>query len=454
MSDSKAKSEATVTDSNNQAPQPKGSSFSVPAPAATVAAAAMVVVTIVGPGQPWNIMAAIGVLVLCALTLRQQGEESGNVAHEPVLYQAQVREPIAEPAAGQVVDQVAEVVDGPGVQVVASRHNGEEELQAIGRCLGETVPRSAGDIRMEMDQIRGLVADAVVTLDEAFGSMRSDTSAQRELIDEMISALADDSSQLADDGTSKVTIGSFVRSSAELVSRFVELTKAASEQSVELVASMDEMSAHVEDMMGCLADMSTIANQTRLLSLNATIEAARAGDSGRGFGVVADEVRHLSQRSNEFNEQILGRLELMQSSMHRTRTAVHVTASNDAEMLVSGEADLELMTGQAQELDAMLTDQAGNIAQLSDRIGRSAADAVRSLQFEDIVRQVAENAGERVEELADFFQEIPNYLHSIDGDELAQARMQITASAEQLAAHPPRRPADQENLAVGEIDLF
>ncbi len=388
-----------------------------------LAAAAMVGVVIWGPGPTVEVPAAIVVLLVCAL-------------HS-----------LARSGAGPQVEAAATTPEEDG-GIDSAPSLDTTELWAIGDCLGDTVPQSANDIRGELDQIRGLVADAVATLETAFGDMRTDTAAQRELIDGMIVALAD-----GDDGD-KVTIGSFVRSTGDLLAKFVDLTMAASEQSMELVSSIDEMSAHVEDMMDRLSDMSAIAEQTKLLSLNATIEAARAGERGRGFAVVADEVRHLSQSSNEFNDQIRSQLEQIQSSMHRTRSVVHDTATRDANTLMESKTDMEEMTGQVEGLDAMLHDRAGRAAELSDRIGKSTADAVRSLQFEDIVRQVAEHAGQRADELAQFFEDIPAHLRSSSDGDLSHVRQTVVAAAEELTAGAAAQPAAQESLESGSIDLF
>src|SRR3546814_17142084 len=64
------------------------------------------------------------------------------------------------------------------------------------------------------------------------------------------------------------------------------------------------MVKHLDAIFDLLGDVKTIADQTNLLALNAAIEAALAGDAGRGFAVVPEEVRSLSERSTNFNEQI------------------------------------------------------------------------------------------------------------------------------------------------------
>jgi len=78
--------------------------------------------------------------------------------------------------------------------------------------------------------------------------------------------------------------------------------------SITLRRNFDEIDAHFKEIITYLEDINKINSQTNLLALNAAIEAARAGDAGRGFSVVAEEVRALSIRTDEFNERIGSKL--------------------------------------------------------------------------------------------------------------------------------------------------
>ncbi|MFT4609875.1 MAG: methyl-accepting chemotaxis protein [Cellvibrionaceae bacterium] len=96
---------------------------------------------------------------------------------------------------------------------------------------------------------------------------------------------------------------------------------------------VSELSTQVEGIYGILQTIQGIAEQTNLLALNAAIEAARAGEQGRGFAVVADEVRNLAGKTQQSTEEIQSMIEGLKKSADRSMNAM--TQSSDATQSLS-----------------------------------------------------------------------------------------------------------------------
>ncbi|PJG57985.1 methyl-accepting chemotaxis protein [Aeromonas cavernicola] len=122
-----------------------------------------------------------------------------------------------------------------------------------------------------------------------------------------------------------------------------------------------ELSRHAQAITSILSTIQGIAEQTNLLALNAAIEAARAGEQGRGFAVVADEVRVLSRRTQDSTEQIQTTIETLQQTTARAVTLMQTSqelANNSVQDADAAAAALEEIT----QAVSLISDMAGQIA--------------------------------------------------------------------------------------------
>ena len=152
----------------------------------------------------------------------------------------------------------------------------------------------------------------------------------------------------------------------------------------EVVGSLRGMMAVTDELRGMADDVARIAQQTNLLALNAAIEAARAGEAGRGFSVVAAEVRRLSQDSADTARRIAQRIEQVTSMMASTSSAALQSVERDGRSIGATGQRVEEVLGHVRELGQ------GSEALIAhgQAIRGSIENLVVGLQFQDRVSQI------------------------------------------------------------------
>jgi methyl-accepting chemotaxis protein len=123
-----------------------------------------------------------------------------------------------------------------------------------------------------------------------------------------------------------------------------------SEQQQELVSKVSSLTEQAKNIKDVLAIISDIADQTNLLALNAAIEAARAGEHGRGFAVVADEVRKLAERTQKSLSEISANVNLITQNVVEIAEETAVTSANMQKISVSAQELIESSTGTKDRL--------------------------------------------------------------------------------------------------------
>ncbi len=334
----------------------------------------------------------------------------------------------------------------------------EDALRELLGDIDDSLNAEFQTVSGDLEQIRNLVSDAVSSLNESFNGMDRATDEQEQLAREVIEQTGGDST------LEQFGISDFVRQTEDFLNSHVELVVEMSRSSVRTVERIDDMVAQMERIRGLLGDLKGIAKQTNMLALNASIEAARAGESGRGFSVVAEEVRKLSDRASQFNEQIGQEVHGIQQVIQQTREEVGAIASNDMNATLSTKEEISRMMKGLQELDQQVERQVSRISKVSGQIDQHVGDAVRALQFEDIVAQLVDSSRSGVEGLDSYLGGLREVVQAIAEEDvhgaryaerLRQAREHLAQQrAEREAQRASQRKVEQSSMDQGDVELF
>jgi methyl-accepting chemotaxis protein len=194
---------------------------------------------------------------------------------------------------------------------------------------------------------------------------------------------------------------------AELAGRAAAGTEAMSASvraTAEHVQELGAQSARIGTILGVISD---IANQTNLLALNAAIEAARAGEQGRGFAVVADEVRKLAERTAQSTAEIAGMTKSIQTGTGRAVQAMEAGLQQVNESVS--------LSQQAREAFAKMSNEAQQVTDVVERIDAAIA-----------VETITERAMEsHIAQLQSLIQQNDSVMHDVTD---AVTRLQATSS--------------------------
>lgn len=337
---------------------------------------------------------------------------------------------------------------------VSSKHLEENSAQA-GKATGQiatTIQQVAQGINQQAESV-SKTADSASQMNNAIGDVTKGAQEQEKAVvrasnitAQITASIQQVASNAQTSAKGALETGEIARSGAQTVEdtiKSMQSIKAKVGQSAEKVQEMGKRS----DQIGAIVEtIDEIASQTNLLALNAAIEAARAGEQGKGFAVVADEVRKLAERSSSATREIGGLIHDIQKTVAEAVTAMNAGAKEVENGVLranqSGEALYNILS--AVEV---VNRQVNEIAGAAQDINRASDELVVAMNTVSVVVQENINATSAMLESSSVVSQSIEAFASVS-EENSAAVEEVSASTEEMNAQVEDMGGSAGSLAL------
>lgn len=297
----------------------------------------------------------------------------------------------------------------------------KDELGDLLRAIAGMQTSLRSLIGKTVDNSEHLSQDAK-TMMQAADTVSSSSAEQSEASSSMAAAIEEMAVSVAHISESSRSAKTATEESHQLCARGAEVIRHAGDEVKSIAHGINDAAQVVQSLLTQSQEISSIvqviqeiSEQTNLLALNAAIEAARAGEQGRGFAVVADEVRKLAERTRKSTEHIGGLISKVQHSTEAVYESMQgsvVAANNGVELSLQAGESIEIISRKSEDVVRVVADITSALAE------QATANEEIARQVERIAHMAEENAG-AIEQIK---------LASVDQEALANSLQQSVSS--------------------------
>ncbi|UZP66705.1 methyl-accepting chemotaxis protein [Desulfovibrio mangrovi] len=287
----------------------------------------------------------------------------------------------------------------------AATQQAHEALEKAQKARAEGMLHAA----TQLEAVVAAISHATMEISDKTGGIRRGTETQRDRLQTTATAMeemnatvlevAQNASNAADKGS---TVRDRAQEGAKIVDQSIKAMNSTQQQAEALNADMAQLDEQAKAIGNIMTVISDIADQTNLLALNAAIEAARAGEAGRGFAVVADEVRKLAEKTMHATQEVGSSIQSIQR-----------VAANNVSAMKAAVKDLEHATTLANSSGSTLSqivmgteESAGQIQSIATAAEEQSAASEEITHAIEEINSIAMDTASSVEEATDALREL------------------------------------------------